>query len=460
MHQPGVELRPLREMTGHAMFNEVFLDEARVPDAAIIGDLNNGWAVGQHHARQRARRPRRRRRRGGGGHGHARHRSPASSAGRVGDFARRREGAGEAEAAEAKHEKQASVGRSAPDRLRQGQRHQPTDPTIRQDLVRLHILGELGRFNGERLKATRAAGGDIPGMANISKLSMSDIVRLQRDLGLRIAGRLRACSTPTPPEQRQALDAATGNPFLAMVTGTALYAQAPPIYGGTDQIQRNIIGERALGLPKEPGRPSTPSRVPVLGALAARDDWAEPDRIRRSTDGPQGRGHRRGDQGRRCSRAAATVFARDGYEGARLVLEPNSPPVLDDLPPLLDDLRALYEDLHAHRSCPSRAPDRRCPRRSARRPGLGGDTGVGRTGVVATLRSGDGPRVLLRADIDALPVEEDTGLAYASTATGIDRTAATCRRGPRLRARHARHVDGRRRDPARLPPRRAGRASW
>ena len=45
MHQPGVEIRPLVEMTGHAMFNEVFLEEASVPDSALIGGLNNGWAV-------------------------------------------------------------------------------------------------------------------------------------------------------------------------------------------------------------------------------------------------------------------------------------------------------------------------------------------------------------------------------------------------------------------------------
>ena len=93
-------------------------------------------------------------------------------------------------------------------------------------------------------------------MANISKLMMSDVVRLQRDLGLRIIGANGMLHAYTD-EQRTALNEATGNPFLGMVTGTALYAQAPPIYGGTDQIQKNIIGERALGLPKEPNNDKT-----------------------------------------------------------------------------------------------------------------------------------------------------------------------------------------------------------
>ncbi|QXC59416.1 hypothetical protein KSP35_13505 [Aquihabitans sp. G128] len=127
-----------------------------------------------------------------------------------------------------------------------------SDPVIRQGLAQLHTLTEIGRYNAERLKATRAAGGDIPGMANISKLSMSNIVRLQRELGLGIVG-AQGMLHAYEPEAQKVLDEATGNPFLNAVTTTALYAQAPPIYGGTDQIQRNIIGERVLGLPKEPG---------------------------------------------------------------------------------------------------------------------------------------------------------------------------------------------------------------
>ena len=125
------------------------------------------------------------------------------------------------------------------------------DPGIRQDLARLHTLGELGRFNALRVKAVKEQGGDIPGMPNISKLSMSQIVRLSRDLGLRISGpsgMLHAYAT----EGKDALKQMTGDPFAGSVTEMALFAQAPPIYGGTDQVQRNIIGERVLGLPKEP----------------------------------------------------------------------------------------------------------------------------------------------------------------------------------------------------------------
>ena len=126
-----------------------------------------------------------------------------------------------------------------------------TAAVVRQALARLYILGELGRFNGLRVKAVKERGGDIPGMPNVAKLSMSQIVRLSRDLGLRIAGpsgMLHAYND----DDRAALVKATGDPFIGGVTGLALFAQAPPIYGGTDQGQRNVIGERVLGLPKEP----------------------------------------------------------------------------------------------------------------------------------------------------------------------------------------------------------------
>jgi alkylation response protein AidB-like acyl-CoA dehydrogenase len=130
------------------------------------------------------------------------------------------------------------------------------DAVVRQDLARLYTLGELGRFNGMRLKAVREAGGDIPGMPNVSKLSMSQIVRLTRDLGLQIAGpsgTLHAYDA----DAKASLEQATGNPFAGGITEMALFAQAPPIYGGTDQIQRNISGERVLGLPREPNNDRT-----------------------------------------------------------------------------------------------------------------------------------------------------------------------------------------------------------
>lgn len=95
--------------------------------------------------------------------------------------------------------------------------------------------------------------------------------------------------------------------------------------------------------------------------------------------------------------------------------------MLDAVDALLPDLRALYEDLHEHPEL-SFQEHRTAGILADRLAALGYEVTaeVGRTGVVATLQNGDGPTVLLRADIDALPVEEDTGLAYASRQRGVD----------------------------------------
>ena len=101
-------------------------------------------------------------------------------------------------------------------------------------------------------------------------------------------------------------------------------------------------------------------------------------------------------------------------------------PVLENLDRLLPDLEALYTDVHAH-------PE--LSMQETRTAGLAADrlrsagyevtTGVGKTGVVGLLRNGEGPTVMLRADMDALPVEEATGLPYASKVRTIDREGKT-----------------------------------
>src|SRR6478752_8465320 len=94
---------------------------------------------------------------------------------------------------------------------------------------------------------------------------------------------------------------------------------------------------------------------------------------------------------------------------------PSSDPVLRNLDVLLPDLEALYKDIHAHPELSMQetrtaglAADR------LRAAGFDVTSSVGQTGVVGVLRNGDGPTVMLRADMDALPVREQTGLAYAS----------------------------------------------
>ena len=113
-------------------------------------------------------------------------------------------------------------------------------------------------MNAERHMAIRGTGGDIPGFPNFSKLLTAHILRHNRDLGAQILGP-RATLHAYDAEGRATLVDAPGGSAAQTVTAQVLAAQGLPIFGGTDQIQRNIIGERALGLPKEPGNLS---RVP------------------------------------------------------------------------------------------------------------------------------------------------------------------------------------------------------
>ncbi|MFN8022951.1 MAG: acyl-CoA dehydrogenase family protein [Acidimicrobiales bacterium] len=244
MHQPGVEVRPLREMTGRALFNEVFLSDARVSDAALVGGLHNGWAVANTTLAFE---------RSGLGAGAG---APQASAiagtisgdldKRAGDFVsgKRRGGGGGGGGA--------MTGSAQKIFTEMAKRNgKIADPVVRQKLMKLHTLNEIGRYTTLRQKALRAKGQDLPAAGNLAKLSMSEIVRQSRDLGLEIAGAAGTLHA-YESDDRKVLDEATGNPFLGVLTEMALFAQAPPIYGGTDQVQRNIIGERALGLPKEP----------------------------------------------------------------------------------------------------------------------------------------------------------------------------------------------------------------
>ena len=91
-------------------------------------------------------------------------------------------------------------------------------------------------------------------MANIAKLSMSRILRASRDLGLELLGARGTLHAYNGRDQK-ALDAATpdGGRYNGVIE-YALFSPGPSIYGGTDEIQKNIIGERVLGLPKEPNQ--------------------------------------------------------------------------------------------------------------------------------------------------------------------------------------------------------------
>jgi alkylation response protein AidB-like acyl-CoA dehydrogenase len=232
LDQPGVTIRPLREMTGEALFNEVFLDEAVCDAVDLIGGEGNGWAVTQTTLFFE---------RSGIGAGGAMAGFPEPGP-RGGMLGRR---AGDA-ALDRPPETTRVV--SFPDVAALAKKKgRSDDPILRQKLARLHTYTELGRWNALRGKAEAARGGGV-GVTSTGKLAQTRIMKLAAEIGVDILGADGGLIGP---------DGHAGGQF----SEAFLFAPASSIYGGTDEIQRNIVAERALGLPRDP-RPdkSTPFR--------------------------------------------------------------------------------------------------------------------------------------------------------------------------------------------------------
>ena len=210
MNQDGVEVRPLRQATGDARFNEVFLTDARVSDDNMLGEYNGGWWVlTSALAYERS------------AMGGSQRRTEAST-----DAVRTADSEASAPVPDL------SLLQLAKDRGVNG------DPGIRQDLMRLHSWRTLNDWNNRRAKAALEQGTSSP-IVSLGKLAMSRMLHFGGSLQGRILG---SEAMLAGEEFADSTDAG-----YAM-----LNAFFTSIGGGTDQIQRNIIGERILGLPKEP----------------------------------------------------------------------------------------------------------------------------------------------------------------------------------------------------------------
>jgi alkylation response protein AidB-like acyl-CoA dehydrogenase len=202
MDAPGIEIRPIVQLTGTSEFNEVFFAGARTPADLVVGEVDGGWKVAM---------------------GLLSYERGASTLGQQFGFER--------ELREITEVARAN-----------GRNH---DPVFRQRLASAWSRLEIMRWNSLRM-LTHADEPQLSGASYIAKLYWA---RFHRDLG-------ELFLDAFGPDGLADLDgvgaAATGGYQLSPAQRLFLYTRADTIYGGSDQIQRNIIGERALGLPPEP----------------------------------------------------------------------------------------------------------------------------------------------------------------------------------------------------------------
>jgi acyl-CoA dehydrogenase len=198
MHAPGVEVRPLRQMTGGASFNEVFFTDVRVPDDHRLGDVNEGWTVAlttlmNERASIGA---------GSGGGG---------------------------------------LGLANSTRLIEMLKHfgLDKDPVYRQELMKLHVAYSVAKYNNQRAM-DKIKSGQLPGPEmSVAKLSLTQNMWNTAQFVSRVLG-------PRVTANTGEWGTFSWGQFVLGIPGMR-------IAGGSDEVMRNIVAERVLGLPKDPG---------------------------------------------------------------------------------------------------------------------------------------------------------------------------------------------------------------
>jgi alkylation response protein AidB-like acyl-CoA dehydrogenase len=226
MRQAGVEVRPLRQMNHHASFNEVFLTDARIPRDWVVGEVNQGWTAALATL------------------AHERRWGALAVAGVEGVDAGLARDEALAEALEmAKvyswYPQRAGRADLVVDHARAAGRH--ADPVVRQEVARLLAMQRASQWTAERAQAARRLGRPPGPEGSIGKLALSNVARQAAKVHSLIAGAggLLAGSDP-------------GAPLDGILAEILISVPAQSIAGGTDEVQHNILGERFLGLPREP----------------------------------------------------------------------------------------------------------------------------------------------------------------------------------------------------------------
>ena len=223
MLQPGVETRPVRQMNGHASFNEVFLTAARVPAGNVVGEPGEGWRVAMTTLAHERGFATLRRRRFDVTAGRAVAEAAAEADEHFATYAWYPQRAGRADLV---IESATASGRR-------------DDVVVHQRIAGLVALQRAHDWTARRAQAARAAGRAPGSEGSLGKLAASEVARRAAAAHSSLAG---ADGLLTGPDSL----------FHGVVAEVLVSVPAQSIAGGTDEIQHNILGEKVLGLPREP----------------------------------------------------------------------------------------------------------------------------------------------------------------------------------------------------------------